>query len=473
MRMTNDFFIPPFNSTTIKDKYLVSNMLGSWSFLDPQEFRLLHGMRVVPGTPLFDKLKYRELVVDASNLERVLQGYRNLNRNLFLDAGLHIAVITTRCNLRCSYCQARAEDPRDMTIEAAEGVLKSMFSVRRKGITLEFQGGEPLANWSVLKFMVECAKEMNAVHKKDLEITIVSNLLLLDDEKMVFLKEHGVGLCASFDGLREAHDANRVTPQREGTYDRVVEKINWVRQKYQLRVGLLPTITKEVIKHPRELVDSYVVMKQTSIALRQVNNMGGACSRWVDVGYSPEEFRAFYVKAMDYILELNKKGVNISERMASVFLKKILFKQDPGYVDLMNPCGAGRAVITYMPDGSCYPCDEARMLGEDMFRLGNVLTDGYEDMVKKESLMHLLQAASSELWNYGSVFSPWIGVCPVVNYALQKNLVPKVKCSPVDKVLEFQLKYLFEKMLEDVESTEIFVRWAGGKKNVEKTKQEA
>jgi hypothetical protein len=74
-----------------------------------------------------------------------------------------------------------------------------------------------------------------------------------------------------------------------------------------------------------------------------------------DIGYTAEEFNAFYDRAMAYIMKLNTSGTYISERMARTILTKVLLKKDPGYVDMMNPCGAGSAVMSYAPDGGCYP----------------------------------------------------------------------------------------------------------------------
>ena len=66
-------------------------------------------------------------------------------------------------------------------------------------------------------------------------------------------------------------------------------------------------------------------------------------------------------------MKLNISGTFVSERIARTILTKVLLKEDPGYVDMMNPCGAGRAVMSYAPDGGCYPTDEARMLGDNIF----------------------------------------------------------------------------------------------------------
>jgi His-Xaa-Ser system radical SAM maturase HxsB len=461
MPRTNEHVILPFNSARVRHKYLVSNMMGAWDVLAPEEFRQLSTMSIDPASVLGKRLHERGIVVDEKNLQAVIQDFKSLNANLFLDTSLHIAVVTTKCNLSCRYCQANPPDAADMTFDVAGKVLTSLLGVRNMNVTLEFQGGEPLMNWPVVKFMVENARKFNTTGK-NLRISLVTNSLLLDDAKMKVLADNDVDVCISFDGPKEIHDANRVIEGGRGTYDEVVGKIKRFKSKFGKRAGLLSTITKASLAHPEKIIDEYVRLGQPEICLRPVNNMGAACGTWKDVGYTPEQFCAFYARAMEYILKLNQHGARLSERSARVILIKVLGKKDPGYVDLMNPCGAGRASMAYMPDGSCYPCDEARMQDSDLFKLGNVLHETYEDMVKKDNLLHLLQASYMDLWNAGSVYSPWIGCCPVVNYALQGNIVPKLHCSPVHKVTAFQFNYVFEKIVEGGRSLETFNQWVAG-----------
>lgn len=472
MKIRN-FAVIPFNSTLIKDNYLVSNMLGGWDFLDKEEFKTLHSFNLEKDTPLFKRLYDRGLVADESNLNSLVDSYRNINVNLFNDTSLHIAVVTTRCNLKCRYCQTKSLKEKDMSYEVVSRVLKYIFDVQSPCVTLEFQGGEPLLNWEVLAFLIKHARKFNV--NKDLRIALVTNLTLLDEERMKFLKDFDVEICASLDGPKDIHDRNRVFKDGRGSYDTVTKNIKKLRDKFSKRINLLPTITKYALRHFKEIVDEYIKWGQVEISLRPVNRLGIACRNWLRLGYTPEEFNVFYRKSMDYILGLNKKGIFIRERTARVMLDKILNRRDPGYVELMNPCGAGRSTIVYMPDGSCYPCDEARMVGKEIFKLGNILKENYQDLMKKESLLHLLEASLVNLWDYNSAFFPWMGTCPVVNYALQKNIVPKIWCSPIHKIYNYQFSYIFEKILEGGENLEIFRNWVKkerGVKNEEKQKKE-
>jgi His-Xaa-Ser system radical SAM maturase HxsB len=455
---SKDFAVIPFNHSRIKDRYLVSNILGGWDFLQKDEFRQLSSFSVEKDTPLFKRLHDKGIVIDELNLKNIVDGYRSLNSHLFHDTSLHIAVVTTRCNLHCGYCQAKSQTKQDMDTDVAMHVLECLFGVKTPQITLEFQGGEPLLNWKTIRFLIEQARKLNSCHK-DLRLDLVTNATLLDEEKMEFLRDFDVGVCVSLDGPRHIHDKYRIFKNGQGTYALAARNIKKLENKFKKKVCLLSTITKYSFKYFKEIIDEYIKFGQDVIALRPVNRIGNACTNWQHLGYSPEEFIQFYTQAMEYILQLNKKGVFIKERIATVILEKILNKRDPGYVEMMNPCGAGRSQIVYMPDGSCYPCDEARMAGDDIFKLGNILEKKYEDLIKNETLLHLLESSSVELWAADSVLYPWIGTCPVVNYALQNNFVTKIRCSPIYKIYNFQFRYIFEKMLESEENLRIFKSW--------------
>ncbi|MDE2230973.1 MAG: radical SAM protein [Candidatus Omnitrophica bacterium] len=461
MTSTPAFSILPFNSEKINDKYLVSNMMGAWDALSEAEFRQFNSLCLQEGSSLSRRLQERGLILDENNILRVMDEYRRLNANLFTDTSLHIAVVTKRCNLRCNYCHAEGgASSEDMSIETATRVLQYLFDVRNNNVTLEFQGGEPLLNWPVVRFLCEHARKFNTLGK-NLNIVLVTNMLLMDDEKIRFLAEHNVGVCTSVDGPADIHDQCRKDVGGRGSHAQLMEKIERFSAHTGRKVYMLPTITKYSLAHPEKIVDEYLRLGQGEIALRPVNKIGYARNHWDEIGYGSQEFNDFYTRAFGYIMKLNTSGTHISERIARTILTKVLLKTDPYYVNMMNPSGDGRAVMTYGVDGGCYPTDEARMLGDDMFRLGSIVDEGYDHMLNKENLLFLLSAGCSDLWNYRSVYSPWMGVDPVVNYAMEKNVVPKGD-SRLQHVLTHQFRTVFSYLLGDKKYVEVFQRWTQG-----------
>lgn len=131
----------PYNSQRINGRYLVSNFLGSWNILTPDEFKKLELIDIEIGDEFHKRLYDKGIVVDEKNFSKIIFDYQKLNANLFLDTSLHIAVLTTRCNIACTYCQTRVDNPSDMDTQTAAKVLNYCFAMRNPNVHLEFQGG--------------------------------------------------------------------------------------------------------------------------------------------------------------------------------------------------------------------------------------------------------------------------------------------------------------------------------------------
>ncbi|MCF7916190.1 MAG: His-Xaa-Ser system radical SAM maturase HxsB [Candidatus Omnitrophica bacterium] len=456
----------PYNHDKINDKHLVVNVLGDWAILEEEEFRRLNRYDVFEKGVLSNKLKKSNLLINNHSLEKRIASWRCLNLNLFCGPTLHIAVVTERCNLSCRYCQTRKDDAADMSIEVASQIIDFLTQNETPFATLEFQGGEPLCNWEVVKFLIERVVKLkkNPLRNKNIQFVLVTNLLLLDEKKLKFLINNNVRISSSLDGPGFIHDKNRVFANGRGSYKDVVNKIKMVKNEYKKRgikknVGLLPTITKYSLSYYKEIIDEYLKQGQKSIALRYINKLGKGQKSWRDLGVSTEDFCSFWAKSVDYIIKLNKQGKKIRERMLSVIAQKVLKKADPFYVDMMNPCGAGRSVLTYAPSGDVYTCDEARMLKSNLFKIGNVVNDWYYEIMDSSVISDTMKSSLLEVWDSKSPYKAWAGTCPVLNYAQQGSPVTKICSSRFNKIQEFQFRYFFDKIVNNEENLKIVKSW--------------
>ena len=220
-----DWAVLPYNSQEIKGHYLVSNFLGNWDILTPEEFKQLETFQFENDGELYHRLSDKGIILKEDKVAEEINSYRKLNANLFADTSLHIAVLTTRCNIACTYCQTRVDDPGDMDLKVAGKVLEYVFGVRNKNVHLEFQGGEALLKWDVIKYMVETVRKYNETYDKNVAMSIVTNGVLLKDDKMNYLLDNGVNICMSMDGTKELHNANRVFSGGEGSHHFVADAV--------------------------------------------------------------------------------------------------------------------------------------------------------------------------------------------------------------------------------------------------------
>jgi His-Xaa-Ser system radical SAM maturase HxsB len=476
IRKPSTTFALPFRHREVAGKVLVTNTEGSFLVLTPEEFARFAEGDVPKGTPLYARLAERNFVRAEVDTRAMTERLRA--RKTFLRAGpnLHIVVVTLRCNETCVYCHASRADmsatQTDMTRDTADKTVDLIFQTTSPSVTLEFQGGEPLVNFEVVKHIVDAARARNRTAGKRLELTMVSNLSLMDEEKLAYLVENKVQVCTSIDGDRALHDKQRKLPGLSAHG----EATHWIRRLNEAygKMGLDPTLyhveallttTRETLPRWKEVVDTYADLGCRALFLRPVDPFGFADRTAPRVEYPRAEYLTFYRSAVDYILELNKRGVEILERFAAIFLTKILGGEDPNFLDIRSPCGAGIGQIAYNYDGKVFTCDEGRMLhemGDGAFLLGDVRASSYRELMAHETVRALAIASNLDAQPdcVNCTYQPYCGVCPVHNHKTQGTIFGRMRESSLCMVHKGIQDYLFEKIGSGDPSTlEIFQRW--------------
>jgi His-Xaa-Ser system radical SAM maturase HxsB len=224
------------------------------------------------------------------------------------------------------------------------------------------------------------------------------------------------------------------------------------------------TATRLSLQHPREIVDEYVKQGFESIFLRNLSPYGFAVKTQQRIGYSIDEFLEFYKLTLDYILELNRKGINLVETYAQIILTRILTPFSTGYVDLQSPAGAGIGVAVYNYDGNIYASDESRMLaemGDEQFRLGNVHSDSYEQIFGGHSIRAIVGSSCVESLPGCSdcAFQSFCGADPIFNYATQGDMIGHQPTSEFHKKHFFIIKHLLSLYHSDETVRKIFWAW--------------
>ena len=466
-----------FRFRKVAGKYLITNDLGRHRLLDAEEFRAFAAGKIPEGTPLHARLCEDGFVRDRMDFDALAGLWAKRHRFLWQGPTLHVVVVTLRCNHRCLYCHASSvpmtDASTDMTEETARQVVDRIFAGPSPAITIEFQGGEPLANWPVVQLVVEYARELNKKARKSLWLNLVTNLSLLDEEKRDWLLKRGVNFCTSIDGPAALHDRNR--PYSGGasheTAARWFKDISERTKRKTIRIDALLTVTRHSLSQPREIVDAYAELGARGVFLRPLNPYGMAAATWKTVGYGPDEFLAFYRAALDRVLELNRERTlrrPFFEQTARLFLAKIMTDTDPNYLDLRSPCGAGIGQMAYNWDGAVYTCDEGRMLarmGDDTFRIGSVGEGTYAQTAAHPTVKALAVASCLDNQPYCSIcaYMPYCGVCPVQCYKDQGNIMGRMPANGRCRISKGILDLLFER-LQDEGNARIFRAWLKSKK---------
>jgi len=449
-----------------KDKNLVTTDHGAWILLNDKELRLLRSNMVWKDSQLFNELESKGVIITEDNIDRVVKTYRRKFSYLFRGPFLHIIVPTFRCNMKCIYCHSVARPPNekgwDMDEDTAKSIVDFILTSPGKNLTIEFQGGDCLMNFDMVKFIIEYAEKKSKEKNKKIWFTLVTNLTLMDEKILNFLKNHHiVGISTSLDGSKEVHDSNRKYFRDGGTYDDVVYWVKKINKKFgkYFSLSALTTITKYSLNKPKEMVDEYYKLGFRTIWPRFLNNIGFAKDLWNEIGYTPEQYLSFYKKLLNYVFQLNMSNKRIIEGYAFYLSQKILSEYSIGNVDMISPCGAGIGQLLYNHKGDVFTCDEAKVLGDE-FKLGNVKENTIQEVVTHPTVVSMMNISSKfPLICDNCPFSPYCFVCPVHFYVTQGNIVPKMAGEFRCKIQKEMIKTVFEKILFSEKERNIIFNW--------------
>jgi len=201
------------------NRFLVANIVGDLLLLTGEELERVVSLEIRPGDGLYERA-FEKLLVAGKNQRSQLQllALRLRSRMAFLrePTALHLFVVTLRCEHSCPYCQVsrRSVDRErfDMNEEIALCAVDVALSAPARRIKIEFQGGEPLLNFGLVRKIVTAAQERAPDRNKTVEFVIASNLALLTDDVLGFCRDNGILLSTSLDGPADLHNRNRPRP---------------------------------------------------------------------------------------------------------------------------------------------------------------------------------------------------------------------------------------------------------------------
>ena len=431
-----DLELLPFRfQRTAPDHYLASNIVGDFIRLSSQELLRIAELRLTPGDGLYERAYAAHLITRKGQTAQLqILAMRLRSRMSFLrdPTPLHIFVVSLRCEHSCPYCQVSRQSTDhsrfDMSEETAQRALKIALESPSPSIKIEFQGGEPLLNFPLIKKIVIAAKDEAKAAGKYVEFVIATNLALLNDEVLQFCKANEVLLSTSLDGPADLHNKNRPRPGGN-SYQLAVKGIKLAQQVLGPdRVSALMTTTEGSLERVEEIIDEYLAQGLGGIFLRPLSPYGFAIKTKAFKRYDARRWLDFYRRGLRYILDLNRQGQRFREFYTSLLLQRMLTDQPGGYVDLRSPAGIGLGALVYNYDGKVFASDEGRMLaemGDDTFEIGHVSNDSYRSLVLSDKLTELVSTSLTQCAPecVDCVFEAHCGADPVYHHATQRDPV--------------------------------------------------
>lgn len=264
---------------------------------------------------------------------------------------------TEACSLNCTYCYQFNKSPMRMRLDTAKTFIDKLLNdeygyinrYNSPAIIIEFIGGEPLLEINLTRkiyeyFLDQCYAKNHpwfTMHR----LSICSNgLQYFDPAVQKFFKDYSqqISFNISIDGNKELHDACRIQPTGEGSYDVAMTALNHYNRVYSKERNSKMTLAPSNIKYLFESVVDFINHGMTNINLNCVFEEG-----WT-VDTAKTEYEQLK-KLAEYILDNDLEHLYIA-----------IFKETPeGPMDKYsdgNHCGGLGSMLAMRPNGQFYPC---------------------------------------------------------------------------------------------------------------------
>lgn len=177
-------------------------------------------------------------------------------------------VVSNKCNFRCKYCfvdtmycsdeRARTQkDPKNQIMKKKdakkyiETVIKHIKINKRKNLFIQFFGGEPLVNWSVVKYVLNEFSD-GKKYGINMRYSIVTNGSLITNEIAKYFKKFDVAVIVSFDSPK---GTDRVLANGKNSNTLVKKNIK-ILHKYDNQISVNTAMTTKTFSYiDNDLVD--------------------------------------------------------------------------------------------------------------------------------------------------------------------------------------------------------------------------
>ncbi len=256
--------------------------------------------------------------------------------------------LTTRCNLRCAYCYAPRGNT-DMSPEvgraAVDRAISSALAHGFRALKLKYAGGEPTLNISTLRAVHEFARARTTQAGLELREVILTNGTALTFALLEWLRDEGIRLAVSMDGLGPAHDGQRMAAGGEGSFAAVAEGVEWA-----LALGLTPHLSITVTARNVDTLAEGVAFALDRGLPFNLNFVRPAPGR-PDLTPAPERL----IAGLQAVLSEMERRLRSAAGHLQPAICHLLDRCDFGFPH-RYPCGAGHAYLVVGPEGTVARC---------------------------------------------------------------------------------------------------------------------
>ncbi|MDP4183246.1 MAG: radical SAM protein, partial [Bacillota bacterium] len=277
--------------------------------------------------------------------------------------------LTNDCNMACRYCYVDGTNKSTMSFDTIIKSVDLAAKIGGESIGIIFFGGEPLLHKDLIYKTVEYCKNKEKGSEYCFHYKVTTNGLLLDEEFLNYSLKENIFIALSFDGIKDAHDANRVDKNQAGTYLKLIDKLDTLI-KARPYAPVLMVISPNTVDYYADSV-MFLYQKGYKYIICSLDYSGN----WTD--QNMKALKREYKKLAQFYLE---KTLLEEKFYFSPFEVKI-----SSHINCENysseRCELGKKQISVAPDGCLYPC--VQFVGKPYYSIGNVET-GIDENKRQE-----------------------------------------------------------------------------------------
>ena len=293
----------------------------------------------------------------------------------------------SRCNLCCEYCFFLKKNylyPLSnfhMSDKIMETYIRQTIEAHNSPVvTIAWQGGEPtLMGIDFFRRSMEIIKK-NLRPGIQVENTLQTNGVLIDDEWCRFLQENNFLVGLSIDGPKHLHDIYRRDKKGNSVYNQVINAIH-LMQKHSVEFNILCTVNAKNSQFPLEIYRFFRDELKTPylqfipIVERKNENGNQEGTTITERSVQPRQYGKFLIEIFDEWVrnDVGSMFVQLFDGVLASYVR--------GYSSLciFSPrCGEG---VALEHNGDVYSCDH---FVEPKFLLGNIAKTHISDLVSSE-----------------------------------------------------------------------------------------
>lgn len=312
------------------------------------------------------------------------KAYRKLSKDGRLLVGLQL-VMSNYCNFNCRYCflneehklrdNSQANAPSNMTFEVAKKSIDFMVdNIKKNGngvLSIEFFGGEPLMNWTVIKEVLDFyGQNYNEI---EMDYTITTNGSLITDEMISYFEKYKFLVIVSYDS---PSSTERLTKNNKELNEVLFPIFNKMRNK------AFNKSFNSVIS--RYTLENYDFKGLIDLAKEyEIENIGlilDLDADFLEIGYSLDDVANIILETYWYG---RSKGINVTGYWEKMYLQ-INNMDDLYYIKGYKACPALGCKISIEPSGDIFACKCCPTKIGEIYGFDALLNDNrYEEYVKR------------------------------------------------------------------------------------------